>query len=414
MDAEIITIGNEIVLGEINNTNGRYLADRLRSVGVVARWQTTTDDTPAHIMGVVRAALDRANLIFVCGGLGPTDDDNTLAATAAALSTHLAIDESHWQAIKQIFKSRHRSLVKSNIRQACYLAGGEVLTNPVGLAVGSWWQNGGKTVVVLPGPPREFRPMVDQEVMPRVQRLLPKSGVVEDLVLHYFGVPESQLMAKITSLLADDDTVIATSYVQPQEIQVRLTTRAANKQVADDRLATAKKQVLAGQSAGYFGTGTVSLVSRVVELLKQRGQHVSAAESLTGGLVQSMICSVPGASNVFDGGFVTYAPQQKAALLGIDPAVIDKYGVVSCETAGAMADGCRQKVGADFGLGLTGVAGPDSLEGHPAGTVWLGLAEAGERIFTKQLHLDPHSGRQAIRQQSAQAALMMLYERLQK
>lgn len=414
MDAEIITVGNEIVLGEIDNTNGRYLADCLRRNGFVARWQTTTDDQPQNIAQAVKAALARVNLLFVCGGLGPTADDNTLAATAAALQTHLAIDEKQWQNIKQSFAVRKKNLLKENIRQACFLAGGQPLANPVGLAVGSWWQQGEKTVVVLPGPPREFQAMVAEEVSPRLATLTGQQQVVADFVMHYYGVPESQLMAKIGLALADNSAVTATSYVQPGEVQVRLTTVAANRQQADQRLQLARQTVLAHQPAGYFGDGQVSLVGEVVRLLKQRHLHVTAAESLTGGLLQSMICSVPGASEVFDGGFVTYAPEQKEALLGIDPQVIDKYGVVSGETAGAMADGCRTRIGADFGLGLTGVAGPDKLEGQPAGTVWVGLAGRNQPIQTRQLQLDPHTGRQAIRLQSAQAALMMLYEQLKK
>lgn len=414
MEAEIITVGEEIILGEIDNTNARFLADRMRQQGIVARWQTTTDDAPQHICTAVQNALSRVKTVFVCGGLGPTTDDNTLSATAAALGTHLAIDERHWRWIKQEFKNRHQKMVKSNIVQACFLAGGASLTNPVGLAVGSWWQQGEKTVVVLPGPPREFRAMVDQEVLPRLRQLIPGQQLVADLIMHYVGVPESQLMTTINAALAKNSAVVATSYVQPGEIQVRLTTTAASQQEADARLQTTRQTILAAQPEGYFGDGQITLAGEVVSLLKQRHLHVTAAESLTGGLVQSLICSVPGASAVFDGGFVTYAPAQKVAMLGIQAEVIDKYGVVSSETAGAMADGCRQKVGADFGLGLTGVAGPDELDGQPAGTVWLGLSIKGEPTRTRCLHLDAHSGRQAIRLNSAQLALMMLYDHLQK
>lgn len=414
MDAEIIIVGNEIVLGEIDNTNGRYLADCLRRKGVVARWQTTTDDQSQNIMQAVKTAVNRVNLIFVCGGLGPTADDNTLAATASALRTHLAIDESQWQNIKQSFKVREKKLLKENIRQACFLAGGQPLANPVGLAVGSWWQNGVKTVVVLPGPPREFHAMVKQEVLPRLSTLSGSQQVVADLVMHYFGVPESQLMNTIEQSLVNSPDITATSYVQPGEVQVRLTTVATNQLQADQRLQAARKRVLASQSAGYFGDGQVSLAGQVVSLLKKKHQHVTAAESLTGGLLQSMICSIPGASEVFDGGFVTYASEQKEALLGINPQVIEKYGVVSGETAGAMADGCRTKIGANYGLGLTGVAGPGKLEGQPAGTVWVGLSGLDQPIQTRRLQLDPHTGRQSIRLQSAQAALMMLYEQLTK
>lgn len=268
--------------------------------------------------------------------------------------------------------------------------------------------------MVLPGPPREFKSMVTQEVIPRVVKLMPDKQVVDNLVMHYCGIPESQLMESIGSALSTFPDVVATSYVQPAEIQVRLTLRATNQQEAAARLRQARDAVVSHLPEGYFGDGTISLAGQVVKLLKEKQLHVTAAESLTGGLLQSMICSIPGASAVFDGGFVTYAPQQKEKLLNIDRQVIDKYGVVSAETAGAMADGCRTRIGADFGIGLTGVAGPDPLEGQPAGTVWLGLSENDEPTATKRLQLRSHAGRQAIRIQSAQAALMMLYQRLKK
>ncbi|WP_251547208.1 competence/damage-inducible protein A [Limosilactobacillus caecicola] len=412
MEAEIISVGTEITLGQITNTNARFLADQLRQLNIKDYWQTTVNDDRQRIIAAIHQAAQRAELIFICGGLGPTQDDVTMASVADAVGADLKLDQKYWEQLQADFKQREVALAPENIRQAYYLGGGEALPNPVGLALGSLIQQGAHTYVVLPGPPREFKAMVEKSLLPRLHQLA-DNQTIASLNLHFVGYPESTLMDDIQEIIGTAGPVVATSYVQPGETQVRLTVFDQQCDTAQQLLKTAEAKIIAQLGKYYYGTGNeITLAGQVVKELKKRDLTVSAAESLTGGLFQATICGVPGASNVFAGGFVTYATEMKTKLLGIPAEKIAQYSVVSGEVAGAMAARSRQLTGAEIGVGFTGVAGPDGLDGHPVGEVWIGV-QFGEQIITKQLHLSQRMGRQAIRQQSVQRGLLMLHHLLQ-
>ncbi|WP_295729877.1 competence/damage-inducible protein A [uncultured Limosilactobacillus sp.] len=407
MNAEIISVGTELTLGEITNTNARFLANQLRELDINCFWQTTIDDQQSRIVTAINQAKQRADLIFICGGLGPTADDVTMESVAKAVGTKLGLDKKYWQTVQADFKHRGIDFTHDNVRQAYYLDGGQELANPVGLALGSMIERSGHTYVVLPGPPREFQAMVKQSLMPQLKRLS-NGRTIMNRLLHFVGYPESTLMDDIHKILEHDTAVIATSYVQPDETQVRLTVFDHSIKESQQLLDYAETQIIEQLSDYYFGTGEgVTLAGQVVKHLKKKGLTLTAAESLTAGLFQSTICSVPGASQVFDGGFVTYATEMKTKLLSIPEQVIQQNSVVSGAVAGAMAQHSRQLTGADLGIGLTGVAGPDELEGHPVGEVWLGIDD-GHQIITKQLHLSQQMGRQAIRHQSVQLGLLAI------
>lgn len=413
MQAEIISVGTEIILGQITNTNARYLADQLRQLAIEAPWQTNVDDDPARIKQALATAKERANLIFICGGLGPTEDDRTMAAVGDYLGRQLRLDEDYWQQIKAQLEARSISATVSpeNIRQAYYLAGGTPLSNPTGLALGVYLKDGAHIYVVLPGPPHEFKPMVDQSLLPHLKADFGKGHQTYSALLHFVGRPESLLMQELASLGLDERLVV-TSYVQPDEIQVRVTLHDVAKEEATSLLEQAIAKIARQEADYYIGRGAgVSMVSQLVALLKEKGLKITGAESLTGGLFQATLCSVAGASEVFDGGFVTYAASAKEQLLGVPVETVRQYGVVSKQTAEAMASGCQQKMGVDVGLSFTGVAGPDDLEGHPAGTVWLGLAIKGRPVESHLLRL-PGQTRQFVRQQSVQEGMRLAYNAL--
>ncbi|MCD7125434.1 competence/damage-inducible protein A [Limosilactobacillus caviae] len=415
MDAEIISVGTEIVLGQIVNTNAAYLARKLTQLDLPATYQTTVDDQPQRLERVINHALTRAQLVFVCGGLGPTADDITMPTVARTLGVDLQTDNQHWNWIQQTFKQRQIKMEPDNIRQAQYLKGGTPLKNPVGLALGCWDEINGKVVVVLPGPPAEFQAMVEESLIPKLKEHFQTGKQITSRTLNFLGRPESQLMSEIQEATQNETGISITSYVQPTAIQVRLTVRDLPKKEATAKIDRVQKSILAFEKPYFFGVGDdLTLANVVVELLKEKNWKLTAAESLTGGMFQSTICSVPGASNIFDGGFVTYAAGAKEELLGIPNGLIDRYGVVSSETAAAMAEGCRQKLNTKIGIGFTGVAGPDALENHPAGTVWVGLAIEGQPTKTVQLHLASYIGRQAIRTLSVQYGLQMIYRELKK
>lgn len=411
MNAEIISVGTEITLGQIVNSNARFLADKLRNLDIESHWQTNVDDDPSRIIEAIHQAQKRSELIFVCGGLGPTDDDKTMASVASAIGTKLILDQEYWEKLQSDFEKRQIRFSEENIRQAYYLDGGDILENPVGLALGALIKKGHHTYVVLPGPPAEFKAMVNDSLIPKLSTKV-TSKTIASLTLHFVGYPESSLMDDIKAILGDTTPIIATSYVQPTETQVRLTIHNITHQQAKMELERAKSLIVAKLGQYYFGTGDdINLATQVVKQLTKMGLTISAAESLTGGLFQSTLCSVPGASKVFKGGFVTYATAMKVQLLGIDQKLIDKYSVVSGQVAAAMATEASFRTNANIGIGFTGVAGPDPLDGHSVGEVWVGI-KLGEKLVTKQLHLSQKMGRQAIRQQSVQLALLQLYHLL--
>ncbi len=359
--------------------------------------------------------MTRAQLVFVCGGLGPTADDITMPTVAKTLGKELQTDEEHWKWIQKTFEQRQIKMEPENIRQAQYPRGGEPLANPVGLALGCWYGTKGKVVVVLPGPPAEFKAMVEKSLVPKLQQYFQTRKQITSRALNFLGQPESQLMDEIEDATNDIPGISITSYVQPTAIQVRLTVRDLPVIEAEEKIDQAQKAILAVEEPFFFGVGDdLTLAKVVVEQLKNRGWKLTAAESLTGGMFQSTICSVPGASTVFNGGFVTYAASAKEKLLGIPHDTIDQYGVVSSETAAAMAEGCQRKLNVEVGIGFTGVAGPDMLEGQPAGTVWIGLAMKGRPTKTVQLHLASYVGRQSIRTLSVQYGLQLIYRELKK
>ena len=413
MEVEIISVGNELILGQIVNTNVAYLADQLRQLNLVAHYQTTVDDEPERIIAAVQAAQKRAQLVFVCGGLGPTDDDQTMPSVAEALGKELVLVEDHWEAIQANFERRHITMTPENIRQAYYLSDGIALANPVGLALGAMVTTGKVTTVVLPGPPSEFKAMVKQSLLPELKKFFPVANSIVTRNLHFVGQPESLLMDEITAILGNSP-VVATPYVQPAEIQVRLKVSGMDATVAKQTLDQAEAKIIALENQYYFGTGDdLTLPGEVVRLLRTKGYRITAAESLTGGLFQSTLCSVSGASNIFNGGFVTYAASAKQKLIGVPATTIQKYGVVSAETATAMAEGAREAMDVDFGVSFTGVAGPDALEGHPAGTVFVAIAQKDHPTKAWQLKLTGLLGRQTIRNQSVAHVLLALYHRLQ-
>lgn len=415
METEIISVGTELVLGQITNTNAAYLADQLAALNLPATYQTTIEDESVRLAQVINQALTRSQLVFVCGGLGPTADDITMPTVAKVLGVSLETDEEHWHWIQETFKQRKIAMMPENIRQAQYPAGSEPLANPVGLALGCWAESRGKLVVVLPGPPAEFKAMVTESLLPKLQAYFPTSRQITSRTLNFLGRPEAQLMDEISAATSDISGVVISSYVQPTAIKVRLTVRDLASDLANKLIDQAQERILAVEAPYFFGSGDdLTLATVVVKLLAARRWKITAAESLTGGMFQSTICSVPGASQVFDGGYVTYAASAKESLIGVSHETIAQYGVVSAETAAAMAKGCQQQLSADLGIAFTGVAGPEALEKHPAGTVWLGLAIKERPVITHQLHLPAYIGRTAIRTLSVQYGLQLIYRELIK
>lgn len=381
MKAEIIAVGTEILTGQILNTNAQFLSEKLAEIGVDVYIQTAVGDNEARLLSVLEIARERSELVILTGGLGPTEDDLTKQTVAKFLGKNLVFDAQAQTKLDDFFAQRpDYARTPNNERQAQIIQGATPLANETGLAVGGMIEVEGVTYVVLPGPPSELKPMVLNELLPRLMT----GAKLYSRVLRFFGIGESQLVTILADLIEQQTDPTLAPYAKTGEVTLRLSTKAKSKEEADAALNTLEEQILSrdtfeGTSLRElcYGYGDeTSLASLVVEELKKRQISITAAESLTAGLFQASIADFSGVSAIFKGGFVTYSLEEKAKMLDIPQAELEIHGVVSAYTAEKMAEQAREKTASDIGISLTGVAGPESLEGHPAGTVFIGLSQA--------------------------------------
>ena len=381
MKAEIIAVGTEILTGQIVNTNAQFLSEKLAEIGVDVYFQTAVGDNEARLMSLLEIASSRSSLVILTGGLGPTEDDLTKQTLAKFLGKALVFDPQAQEKLDHFFAQRpDYARTPNNERQAQIVEGATPLPNETGLAVGGVSEVDGVTYVVLPGPPSELKPMVLNQLLPKLMT----GAKLYSRVLRFFGIGESQLVTILADLIDHQTDPTLASYAKTGEVTLRLSTKAVSQEKADQALDILENQILDRQTfEGHslrdicYGYGEESsLASVVVEELKKCGKTITAAESLTAGLFQATLADFSGVSAIFNGGFVTYSLEEKSKMLGISEQELKKYGVVSEFTARKMAEQARIKTQSDYGVSLTGVAGPDSLEGHPAGTVFIGLAHA--------------------------------------
>ena len=381
MKAEIIAVGTEILTGQIVNTNAQFLSEKLAEIGVDVYFQTAVGDNEARLLSLLEIASQRSNLVILTGGLGPTEDDLTKQTLAKFLGKGLVFDPQAQEKLDIFFAHRpDYARTPNNERQAQIVEGATPLSNETGLAVGGVSEVDDVTYVVLPGPPSELKPMVLNQLLPKLMT----GTKLYSRVLRFFGIGESQLVTILADLIDHQTDPTLAPYAKTGEVTLRLSTKAVSQEKADQALDILENQILDRQTFEgislrdiCYGYGEeTSLASVVVEELKKRQKSITAAESLTAGLFQGTLADFSGVSAIFNGGFVTYSLEEKSKMLDISERELKKHGVVSEFTARKMAERARLKTQSDYGVSLTGVAGPDSLEGHPAGTVFIGLAHA--------------------------------------
>ena len=381
MKAEIIAVGTEILTGQIINTNAQFLSEKLAEIGVDVYFQTAVGDNEARLLSLLEIASQRSNLVILTGGLGPTEDDLTKQTLAKFLGKDLVFDPQAQEKLDIFFAHRpDYARTPNNERQAQIVEGATPLPNETGLAVGGVSEVDGVTYVVLPGPPSELKPMVLNQLLPKLMT----GTKLYSRVLRFFGIGESQLVTILADLIDHQTDPTLAPYAKTGEVTLRLSTKAVSQEKADQALDILENQILSRRTFEgislrdiCYGYGEeTSLASVVVEELKKRQKSITAAESLTAGLFQATLADFSGVSAIFNGGFVTYSLEEKSKMLDISEQELKEHGVVSEFTARKMAEQARIKTQSDYGVSLTGVAGPDSLEGHPAGTVFIGLAHA--------------------------------------
>lgn len=380
MKAEIIAVGTEILTGQITNTNAQFLSEEFAKLGIDVFFQTAVGDNEERLLSIIDLASKRSDLVVLCGGLGPTEDDLTKQTLAKYLGRNLVFDEQASKRLNEFFATGPQfTRTANNERQAQLIEGSTPLQNSTGLAVGGVIEVDGVTYVVLPGPPSELKPMVWDYLVPLLSI---DHKQLYSRVLRFFGIGESQLVTVLSDLIDNQTDPTIAPYAKTGEVTLRLSTKADDIESAKKKLDQLEQKILSKKTLNsiplenlLYGYGDDNSMARVVfDLLKKKHKTITAAESLTAGLFQSSIADFSGSSSVFNGGFVTYSIEEKSKMLQIPLEELQEHGVVSHFTAEKMAEQSRKLTDADFGIGLTGVAGPDSLEGHPAGTVFIGIA----------------------------------------
>lgn len=410
MRAELIAVGSELLGPFRAETNTLWLGERLQDAGVdVVGRSTLADDLPL-VASQLRAALARADIVIVTGGLGPTVDDLTREAAAAATGLALHRDAAVVETLRVRFARYGRTMSETNAKQADVLETAELLPNARGTAPGQRLERDGRLLVLLPGPPGEMKPMFEEQVLPPLRARLGRSRVTRRRVLRVAGVPEGevdQIAAPVYSRFENPKTTILGA---PGQVELHLVAVGADETEADGRLAALVAALRPALKDRLFSEDGRDLPQVVVDLLRERCLTIALAESCTGGLLSARISDVPGASKVLDRGYATYADRAKVEELGVDPALIEAAGAVSPEVAQAMAAGARRVAGTEVGVGITGIAGPEGgTPEKPVGLVYVALD--GPRVAAVRKNLLP-GGRERVRFQATQIALEMLRREL--
>ncbi|HHU23341.1 MAG TPA: competence/damage-inducible protein A [Clostridiales bacterium] len=405
MTAEIISVGTELLLGNVANTDARDISEKLSELGIDVYYHTVVGDNPRRLTKAVEIAKSRSDIIITTGGLGPTCDDLTKQVLAQAFGRELYFDEEEARRIRSWFE-KHRSIkmTDNNLQQAYLPAGCTVFRNEVGTAPGCAFQAEGVHVIMLPGPPNECNAMLNNFVVPYLRKL--SRDVILSHTIRVFGEGESSVESKLRDLMNSLSNPTLAPYAKEGEVMLRVTAKADTAEEAEAMMRPVVKQVQEILGDIIYGIDVDSLEQLVVELLSKQGLSLSAAESCTGGLLAKRLTDIPGASKVFKGGATVYTNECKSALLGIDSRLIEENGAVSAEVAVEMACRIRKKLGTIFGLGITGLAGPEGDGFHDVGTVYVALA-AEKGCFLRKLQLG-NGGRDRIRTLSASSALDMV------
>lgn len=408
--AEILTVGTEILLGDLVDTNSAYLGGRLAALGVSVYRHTTVGDNAERITAALREAASRADLVITTGGLGPTSDDLTNQCLGEAAGREMVEYPEARSHVDEMFRRFGREPTPSNYKQAVFPEGTELIPNPVGTAMGAMLELDGALVATFPGVPGEMRRMFEDTLEPLIRER--SEGAIVSRTLWFTGIGESALAEQVQDLLDASDPTVAPLAGQGK-VRLRITTRANTPEEAQKKIAPVAGEILVRLGDYYFGEDDETLESALGKLLTERDATLALAESCTGGLLAKRLTDGAGASAYFVEGLVTYSNESKERLLGVPNELLVEHGAVSEPVAGAMAEGVRKVAGTDYGLSVTGVAGPSGgSEEKPVGLVFVGVSdEMGTEVERLDLSAWRRS-REAIRERSANRAFDLLRHRI--
>lgn len=410
MKVEIIAVGSELLLGQVTNTNAAFMSKRLAEIGADIYYHTVVGDNPERLKEAIEIAEKRSNVLVFSGGLGPTKDDMTKETIANHIGLELALDDEALSYIEAYFERSKRQMTENNKKQALVFKGSTVLNNRTGMAPGMAVKKDGRHYVLLPGPPHEMEPMLVDEAIPYLLKENGKREVITSQVLKFYGIGEAELEHRIQPILEKQTNPTIAPLATADAVTLRITAKAASIETANALIAPVEAEIREIVGEYIFGTNDDTLASKVFELLQKRKYTISAAESLTAGLLMGELGNQPGISSSFSGGVIVYDEAAKIEQLGVSEHVLEEYGIVSSECAASLALKVQEKFKSDVGIGITGAAGPTPHDGEPAGTVWIGIALPNKAPATYKLLL---SGmRNANRQRAVKFALYYLIKEL--
>jgi len=410
LKAEIVSVGTELLLGEIVDTNASTLSQKLAELGIDVHYRHTVGDNHTRLTEVIATALGRADIIILTGGLGPTEDDLTREAIAAATGQPLVRVPESEQRLREFFAARNRPLADSNLKQADAPLGAVHLENVCGTAPGIFMRWQGRLIFAAPGPPTEMREMAERSILPILRQELGGAQQLFTRSLQLMDIGESQVADILGDIISAQTDPTLALYAAPANVRIRMATKAPDEATAEAKFAPVEARIRELLGNHVFGLDSQTMAEVVEQLLRERRQTLAVAESCTGGLLASRITDISGASEVFLAGVVAYANEAKTSLLGVPAEIIAQHGAVSEECARAMAEGVRRVAGADYGLATTGVAGPTGgTDEKPVGLVYMALAD--ERGTNVNRQYWPGT-REQFKQRVSQMVLGMLRKRI--
>jgi nicotinamide-nucleotide amidase len=395
MNAEIIAVGSELLLGQIANTNAQFLSKQLAELGINVYYHTVVGDNSTRLEDAIKISQSRSDLIIFTGGLGPTKDDLTKETIGRLLGRKLVFDSDALQSIEDYFKKTNRHMTENNKKQALVLEGSKVLPNDHGMAPGMGLTVNDITYMLFPGPPKELNPMFLTYGAPYLLQSLGVVERIESRVLRFFGIGESQLETEIEDLIDNQTNPTIAPLASDGEVTLRLTAKHSSLEVANKLLDDTEAQILKRVGSFLYGYNSTSLVNELMNKLKASNYTIACAESLTGGLFAEELTNLSGSSAVLKGGVVCYTNEVKEQVLSVKKTTLETDGAVSSQTAEQLAENVRKLLKSDIGISFTGVAGPTESEGKPVGTVYIGISYLDQP--TKVYKLNLAGSRQGIR-----------------
>ncbi|OZM58639.1 competence/damage-inducible protein A [Lottiidibacillus patelloidae] len=411
MNAEIIAIGSELLLGQIANTNAQYISKKLAELGVNVYYHQVVGDNKDRLKNLVESAKNRSDLIIFTGGLGPTKDDLTKETIASCLNKKLVLDHRALELIKDYFVKVNRDMTENNKKQALVIEGSHVLANDFGMAPGMAIKVDKKTFMLFPGPPKELYPMFDNYAVPYIKQHIGESNVIHSKVLRFFGIGEAQLETELEDLLEEQTNPTIAPLAGEGEVTLRLTAKHDTIHGAAELIDRLEQKVRKKVGQYIYGIDDTSLPQEVIKKLTATQYTLAAAESLTGGLFSKEMTEFPGASSFYSGGIVSYTNEMKTNVLNISQDLLQKYGAVSEQCAIKMAEEVRLLCNADIGISFTGVAGPEPLESKAVGTVFIAIAMKNKK--TEVFSINLAGSREAIRVRTIKYGYYYLLKQLQ-